>query len=186
MHEMCYDTSLRNCQPSQQLTTTPTFNSGSAQPHPCAAAALPLQRPCAAAALAQLKTTLCSSLAIPATASPCCSHTTGSHPRAKTVLFFSDPPPSPGLDSEIFAEDDPIPPRPLPILEPPPPSPNGSLPSIIPTNLSPHAQAPLPASSPKSAYNTMATGAAHCGCYCCAVAAVWPAAVGCCLALLLQ
>ncbi|GFY87750.1 hypothetical protein Acr_05g0013890 [Actinidia rufa] len=34
-------------------------------------------------------------------------------------------------DSEIFAADNPIPPRPLPILEPPPPTPNGCLPPIV-------------------------------------------------------
>ncbi|GFY86650.1 hypothetical protein Acr_05g0002890 [Actinidia rufa] len=45
----------------------------------------------------------------------------------ETVLFFSNSTPNPG--SEILAADEPIPPRPLPILEPtsPTPTPNGSL-----------------------------------------------------------
>ncbi|GFY96712.1 hypothetical protein Acr_11g0010180 [Actinidia rufa] len=49
----------------------------------------------------------------------------------ETVPFFSDSTPSPDPGSEILAADNPIPPRPLPILEPPsspPPTPNGSLP----------------------------------------------------------
>ncbi|GFZ19674.1 hypothetical protein Acr_28g0003790 [Actinidia rufa] len=48
--------------------------------------------------------------------------------------------------------DDPIPPRPLPILEPhsSPPTPNGSLPPFASQDPSPRAQAPLPVSSPES------------------------------------
>ncbi|GFY80783.1 hypothetical protein Acr_01g0005920 [Actinidia rufa] len=50
----------------------------------------------------------------------------------KTVLFFSESTPSPDPGSEILAADDPIPHRPLPILEPPssPSTPNGSLPPV--------------------------------------------------------
>ncbi|GFZ04975.1 hypothetical protein Acr_17g0005470 [Actinidia rufa] len=70
----------------------------------------------------------------------------------KTVPFFSDSTPSPDPGSEILAADDPIPPCPLPILEPPssPPTPNGSLPPFVSQDPSPRAQAPLPASSLES------------------------------------
>ncbi|GFZ14618.1 hypothetical protein Acr_24g0008080 [Actinidia rufa] len=70
----------------------------------------------------------------------------------ETVPFFSDSTPSPDPGSEILAADDPIPPRPLPILEPPssPPTPNGSLPPFASQDPSPRTQAPLPASSPES------------------------------------
>ncbi|GFS34572.1 hypothetical protein Acr_00g0034750 [Actinidia rufa] len=68
----------------------------------------------------------------------------------ETVLFFSNSTPNPG--SEILAADEPIPPRPLPILEPtsPTPTPNGSLSPIASQDPGPRAQAPLPASSPES------------------------------------
>ncbi|GFZ19759.1 hypothetical protein Acr_28g0004640 [Actinidia rufa] len=58
----------------------------------------------------------------------------------ETVLFFSDFTPSPGPGSKILAADDPIPPRPLPILEPPSshPTPNGSLPPIASQDPSPY------------------------------------------------
>ncbi|GFY92662.1 hypothetical protein Acr_08g0010580 [Actinidia rufa] len=59
----------------------------------------------------------------------------------------------PVLESfEILAADEPIPPRPLPILEPPSstPTPNGSLSPIASPDPSPRAQAPLPVSSPES------------------------------------
>ncbi|GFZ20884.1 hypothetical protein Acr_29g0000460 [Actinidia rufa] len=64
----------------------------------------------------------------------------------KTVPFFSNSTPNPG--SEILAADEPIPPRPLPILEPtsPTPTPNGSLSPIASQDPGPRAQAPLPAS----------------------------------------
>ncbi|GFS33074.1 hypothetical protein Acr_00g0026190 [Actinidia rufa] len=70
----------------------------------------------------------------------------------ETVPFFSDSTPSPDPDSEILAANDPIPPRPLPILEPPssPPTLNGSLPPFTSQNPSPRAQVPLPASSLES------------------------------------
>ncbi|GFY92444.1 hypothetical protein Acr_08g0008400 [Actinidia rufa] len=70
----------------------------------------------------------------------------------ETVPFFSDCPPSPGSASEILAVDDPIPPRPLPILEPPSstPPPNGSLPPIASQDPNPRAPAPLSVSSPES------------------------------------
>ncbi|GFZ01780.1 Cytochrome b-c1 complex, subunit 8 protein [Actinidia rufa] len=55
-----------------------------------------------------------------------------------------------GSDFEIFAADNPIPPRSLPILEPSPPTPNDSLPPIDSQNPSPCAHAPLPASSLES------------------------------------
>ncbi|GFS39053.1 hypothetical protein Acr_00g0060930 [Actinidia rufa] len=61
----------------------------------------------------------------------------------KLFHFFSDSTPSPDPDSKILAADDPIPPRPLPILE----SPSSPFASQDP---SPCAQAPLPASSPES------------------------------------
>ncbi|GFZ07785.1 hypothetical protein Acr_19g0007220 [Actinidia rufa] len=61
----------------------------------------------------------------------------------ETVPFFSDSTPSPDPGSKILAADDPIPPRPLPILEPPS-SPFAS------QDPSPCAQAPLLASSPES------------------------------------
>ncbi|GFY96881.1 dihydroxyacetone kinase [Actinidia rufa] len=72
----------------------------------------------------------------------------------ETVPFFSDSTPSPGPSSEIFVADDPIPPRPLPILEPPlsPLTPNGSLPPIASLDPSLRAQAPLPASSLESGF----------------------------------
>ncbi|GFY85851.1 hypothetical protein Acr_04g0005890 [Actinidia rufa] len=68
----------------------------------------------------------------------------------ETVPFFSNSTPNPG--SEILAADEPIPPRPLPILEPtsPTPTPNGSLSPIASQDPGPRAQAPLPASSPES------------------------------------
>ncbi|GFY91383.1 hypothetical protein Acr_07g0015790 [Actinidia rufa] len=70
----------------------------------------------------------------------------------ETVLFFSDSTPSPDPGSEILAADDPIPPRPLPILEPPssPPTPTDSLPPFASQDPSPRAQNPLPVSSPES------------------------------------
>ncbi|GFZ18408.1 hypothetical protein Acr_27g0001470 [Actinidia rufa] len=70
----------------------------------------------------------------------------------ETVPFFSDCPPPPGSSSEILATDDPIPPRPLPILEPPSstPPPNGSLLPIASQDPSPRTPAPLPVSSPES------------------------------------
>ncbi|GFZ07004.1 hypothetical protein Acr_18g0011740 [Actinidia rufa] len=70
----------------------------------------------------------------------------------ETVPFFSDSTPSPDPGSEILAADGPIPPRPLPILEPPssPPTPNGSLPPFASQDPSPRAQTPLPVSSPES------------------------------------
>ncbi|GFY81214.1 hypothetical protein Acr_01g0010230 [Actinidia rufa] len=55
-----------------------------------------------------------------------------------------------GPNFEIFAADNPMPPRPLPILEPSPPTPNDSLPPIDSQNPSPCAHAPLPASSLES------------------------------------
>ncbi|GFS38150.1 DHHC-type zinc finger family protein [Actinidia rufa] len=55
-----------------------------------------------------------------------------------------------GPDFEIFAVDNPIPPRPLPILEPSPPTPTDSLPPIDSQNPSPCAHAPLSASSLES------------------------------------
>ncbi|GFY97761.1 hypothetical protein Acr_12g0003020 [Actinidia rufa] len=60
--------------------------------------------------------------------------------------------PSRGPSFEILAADEPIPPRPLPILEPSSstPKPNGSLSLIASQDRSPRAQAPLPVSSPKS------------------------------------
>ncbi|GFZ05939.1 hypothetical protein Acr_18g0001090 [Actinidia rufa] len=68
----------------------------------------------------------------------------------EAVPFFSDS--IPNLGSEILAADEPIPPRPLPILEPTSstPTPNGSLSPIASQDPSPRAQAPLPASSPES------------------------------------
>ncbi|GFZ18373.1 hypothetical protein Acr_27g0001120 [Actinidia rufa] len=70
------------------------------------------------------------------------------------VFFKIGAPPVPNLMIRMyvvsFSADDLIPPRPLPILEPPPPIPNGSLPPIDSQDPSPHAQAPLPTSSPKS------------------------------------
>ncbi|GFY91557.1 hypothetical protein Acr_07g0017530 [Actinidia rufa] len=51
---------------------------------------------------------------------------------------------------EILAVDDPIPPRPLPILDPSPPTPNDSLPPIDSQDPSPHTHAPLLASSLES------------------------------------
>ncbi|GFY95250.1 hypothetical protein Acr_10g0006350 [Actinidia rufa] len=78
------------------------------------------------------------------------------------LYYFGDPLPStalssslhvfspPGPDFEIFATDNPIPPRSLPILEPSPPTPNDSLPPIDSQNPSPCAHAPLPASSLES------------------------------------
>ncbi|GFY85353.1 hypothetical protein Acr_04g0000910 [Actinidia rufa] len=59
----------------------------------------------------------------------------------ETNPFFSDSTPSPGPGSEILVADDPIPPRPLPILEPPssPSTPNGSLPPIASQDPSPRA-----------------------------------------------
>ncbi|GFZ04887.1 hypothetical protein Acr_17g0004590 [Actinidia rufa] len=73
------------------------------------------------------------------------------HIFGKYSIFF-DPTPSSGPGSEIFAVDDPLPPRPLPILEPPssPPPSNGSIPLIASQDPSLCAQAPLPASSPES------------------------------------
>ncbi|GFS45978.1 ubiquitin-specific protease 12 [Actinidia rufa] len=70
----------------------------------------------------------------------------------ETVLFFYDSTPSPGPGSEKLAANDPIPPRPLPILESPSsmPIPNGSLSPIASQDPSPRAQAPLPVSSPES------------------------------------
>ncbi|GFY81632.1 hypothetical protein Acr_01g0014410 [Actinidia rufa] len=59
-----------------------------------------------------------------------------------------------GPDFEIFAADNPIPPRPLPILEPSPPTPNDSLPPIDSQNPSPCAHAPLPASSLESSMSS--------------------------------
>ncbi|GFY97193.1 hypothetical protein Acr_11g0014990 [Actinidia rufa] len=74
--------------------------------------------------------------------------------------YFGDPLPSsvsssslhvfspPVLESFVLSpSDDPIPPRPLPILEPPssPPPPNGSLALIVSQDPSPRAQDPLPA-----------------------------------------
>ncbi|GFZ21891.1 hypothetical protein Acr_29g0010530 [Actinidia rufa] len=68
----------------------------------------------------------------------------------EAVPFFSDS--IPNLGSEILAADEPITPRPLPILEPTSstPTPNGSLSPIASQDPSPRAQAPLPASSPES------------------------------------
>ncbi|GFY93349.1 hypothetical protein Acr_08g0017450 [Actinidia rufa] len=56
------------------------------------------------------------------------------------------------VETPIALHDEPIPPRPLPILEPTSstPTPNGSLSPIASQDPSPRAQAPLPASSPES------------------------------------
>ncbi|GFY83186.1 hypothetical protein Acr_02g0014260 [Actinidia rufa] len=81
------------------------------------------------------------------------------------LYYFGDLLPShPG--SEILAADDPIPPRPLPILEPPssPPTPNGSLPPFASQDPSPRTQAPLPVSSPESGMGFSMTDSSYLFC----------------------
>ncbi|GFY90228.1 hypothetical protein Acr_07g0004250 [Actinidia rufa] len=75
-----------------------------------------------------------------------------SHLGLATASQFSGPTAALVVETPTALHDEPIPPRPLPILEPtsPTPTPNGSLSPIASQDPGPRAQAPLPASSSES------------------------------------